>query len=180
MAMEDIRIETERLLLRLPVAADFEAYARFAGDEEAMRHLGGVQAPAVAWRAFAALLGSWHLQGFAMFSVIEKASGAWIGRIGPWRPHGWPGNEVGWSLCREAWGKGYALEAAAASMDWAFEQLGWEDVIHSINPPNVNSKRIAEKLGSRPLRKGCLLPEPYHEDEVEIWGQTRAQWRARR
>jgi RimJ/RimL family protein N-acetyltransferase len=179
MAVEDIRIETERLLLRLPEAADFEAYARFAGDEESMRYLSGIQVPSVAWRAFAAVVGSWHLQGFGMFSVIEKASGAWIGRIGPWRPHGWPGNEIGWSVIREAWGKGYALEAATASMDWAFEHLGWDEVIHSIDPPNIGSKRVAEKLGSRLLRVG-RLPEPVHEHDIEFWGQTRAQWRARR
>ncbi|MEQ4575371.1 GNAT family N-acetyltransferase [[Pseudomonas] boreopolis] len=179
MAMEDIRIETERLVLRPPAAEDFEALARFASDEETMRHIGGVQAPSVAWRSLAALVGSWHLQGFAMFSVIEKASGEWIGRVGPWQPHGWPGTEVGWSLSRAVWGRGYAPEAATAAIDWAFERLGWDEVIHTIAPGNANSKRVAEKLGSRLLRMG-RLPEPYHEQEVEIWGQGREEWRARR
>ena len=47
------------------------------------------------------MAGSWALNGFGMFSVIEKASGLWLGRIGPWRPDGWPGNEVGWGLVSE-------------------------------------------------------------------------------
>jgi len=178
-AIDDLRIETERLLLRPPCAADFEAYALFAGDEQTMRHIGGVQPPPLAWRSLATMVGSWHMQGFAMFSVLEKASGAWIGRIGPWQPFGWPGPEVGWSLRREYWGRGYAPEAATAAIDWAFDTLGWSEVIHTIAPDNANSKAVARKLGSSLLRMG-RLPEPHHAHEVEVWGQSREQWRARR
>lgn len=38
--------------------------------------------------------GAWTIRGFSMFSVIEKDSGQWIGRLGPWQPEGWPGTEV--------------------------------------------------------------------------------------
>src|SRR3546814_11429497 len=79
-------------------------------DAEAARFIGGQQARAVAWRGFLASAGAWTIQGFSMFSVIEKSSGQWIGRLGPWHPEGWPGTEVGWGLARSAWGKGYALE----------------------------------------------------------------------
>lgn len=179
MSIFDLRLETERLLLRPPSAADFEAFARFTADAEAMRHLGGVQAPSVAWRSLAALAGSWQLQGFSMFSVIEKRSGQWIGRVGPWQPHGWPGTEVGWSIVRAHWGQGYAPEAATAAIDWAFAQLGWSEVIHTIAADNANSKAVAAKLGSGYLRQ-ARLPEPLQEHEVEVWGQSRAQWQARR
>ena len=100
-------------------------------------------------------------------------------RVGPWQPEGWPGTEVGWSIAREAWGRGYAPEAAAASTDWAFDHLGWSEVIHTIDPDNANSKTVAAKLGSAYLRMG-RLPEPHHEKPVEVWGQTRAQWQARK
>ena len=88
-----------------------------------------------------------------MFSVIEKASGRWVGRLGPWQPEGWPGTEVGWGLARDAWGKGYATEGAAAAIDWAFDALGWDDVIHCIDPGNaaLGPGRRAPRLGpSRP------------------------------
>lgn len=114
-----------------------------------------------------------------MFSVIEKATGRWVGRVGPWQPEGWPGTEVGWSIAREAWGRGYAPEAAAASTDWAFDHLGWSEVIHTIDPDNANSKTVAAKLGSAYLRMD-RLPEPHHEKPVEVWGQTRTQWQARK
>ncbi|HMM65655.1 MAG TPA: GNAT family N-acetyltransferase [Dokdonella sp.] len=177
MDLSNIRIETERLVLRPTAAGDFEAWAAFAADPEVMRHLGGVLPRSTAWRGFIAMAGAWQIQGFAMFSVIEKASGQWIGRVGPWMPEGWPGTEVGWALARDAWGKGYGVEAAAATIDWSFAHLGWTEVIHTISPANDGSKALARRLGSRQLRMG-RLPAPLELD-VEVWGQSREQWLAR-
>ena len=103
-------------------------------DAETCRFIGGQQPRALAWRGFLTMVGAWHIQGFAMFSVLEKATGAWVGRVGPWQPDGWPGPEVGYTIVRAAWGKGYAPEAAAAAMDWAFDHLGWTEVIHTHRP----------------------------------------------
>ncbi|HEY5850993.1 MAG TPA: GNAT family N-acetyltransferase [Lysobacter sp.] len=175
----DIQLETPRLLLRMPCAGDFEAWAAFRADEEVARYIGGPEARPMAWRSLAAMIGAWHLRGFAMFSVIDKATGQWLGRVGPWQPEGWPGTEVGWSIVRAHWGKGFGPEAATASIDWAFDQLGWSEVIHIIDPRNENSKAVAAKLGSRHLRTG-RLPVPLDANEVEIWGQSREQWLARR
>ena len=179
MTIFDLQLETKRLILRPPQAQDFEAWAAFIADEEAARHIGGVQPRPVAWRSFAAMIGAWHLQGFAMFSLIEKATGQWVGRLGPWQPEGWPGTEVGWSIAREHWGKGFAPEGATAATDWAFDQLGWSEVIHTIAEDNRNSKAVAAKLGSRFLRMGWL-PAPHDAEPVEIWGQSREEWIARR
>lgn len=172
------QIETDRLILRPTAPEDFEAWARFAADPEVMRHLGGVQPRSTAWRGFLAMAGAWQIQGYAMFSVIEKASGNWLGRIGPWMPEGWPGTEVGWGLVREAWGKGFAVEAATAAIDWSFRQLGWSEVIHTISPDNDGSRAVARRLGSRYLRMG-RLPAPIEMD-VEVWGQSREQWQSKR
>jgi len=168
-------IETERLILRPPAAEDFDAWAAFAGDPEAARFIGGPQPRPVAWRAMRSMTGGWALDGFAMFSVIEKASGRWVGRLGPWTPEGWPGTEVGWGIAREAWGKGYAPEGAAAAMDWSFETLGWTTIIHTIDPDNAASIAVARKLGSTNLGR-TALPAPYEGIVVDAWGQTREQW----
>ena len=178
MDRSSLQLETPRLLLRLPRQEDFEAWAAFLADVEATRHLGGVQPRPVAWRGLAAMVGAWHLKGFAMFSVVEKDTGQWVGRVGPWQPEGWPGTEVGWGIAREFWGKGYAPEGATAAIDWAFEHLGWTEVIHCIDPGNVNSQGVARKLGSSILRH-AVLPPPIGES-VDVWGQTREQWKARR
>jgi RimJ/RimL family protein N-acetyltransferase len=171
-------LETPRLLLRPPRSEDFEGWAALMSDPEAARFIGGVQPRSLAWRGLMAMAGSWTLQGFGMFSVIEKATGRWIGRIGPWRPVDWPGDEVGWGLARASWGRGYALEAASAAMGWAFDALDWPEVIHVIHPANARSAALARRLGS--ARRGTArLPPPYDAEEMEIWGQDRASWRAR-
>jgi RimJ/RimL family protein N-acetyltransferase len=174
-----LRIETDRLILRPPRMEDFDAYAVKMADAEAARFIGGPQARAVAWRSFIASAGAWMIQGFSMFSVIEKASGQWIGRLGPWCPEGWPGTEVGWGLTRSAWGNGYAQEGCVAAIDWAFDHLGWSEVIHSIHPDNHSSQALAKRLGST-LRGPGKLPAPYEDAPIEIWGQTREQWQQRR
>jgi RimJ/RimL family protein N-acetyltransferase len=179
METPELRLETERLVLRPPTAADFEAWTAFAGDEETMRHLGGVQARSVAWRGLCTVSGAWTIEGFSMFSVIDKASGRWVGRLGPWRPADWPGTEVGWGLAREVWGRGYATEGATAAIDWAFDRLGWTEVVHCIDPANVNSQAVARRLGSRLLHEQPL-PAPYADQVIQVWGQSREQWRARR
>ena len=172
-------LETERLTLRCPAAEDFEPWAAFGADEEVMRFLGGVQARSVAWRGICTVTGAWTIRGFGMLSVIEKSSGRWVGRLGPWQPEDWPGTEVGWGLAREAWGKGYATEGAAACMDYCFDVLGWTEAIHTIEPGNTGSQAVARRLGSTFLGP-AQMPAPYQDTVVESWGQTREQWRARK
>lgn len=175
----DIELETPRLLLRPPRLEDFDAWAEFMADDEHVRFIGGGQPRPMTWRTMMTVAGAWATHGFAFFSVIEKSSGRWIGRLGPWCPDGWPGTEVGWAIVADANGKGYASEGAAAAMEWAFTRLGWREIIHVIDAENLGSKAVAGKLGSSYLRVG-RLPEPFHEKEVEIWGQSVEQWRARR
>jgi RimJ/RimL family protein N-acetyltransferase len=171
-------LTTTRLTLRLPCRDDFEAWAGLGQDEQAMRHLGGVQPRFVSWNRLMSAIGSWHVLGFGAFSVIRKADGRWIGRVGPLHPEGWPGDEIGWTLAREAWGSGYATEAATAATDWAFTQLGWSRIIHCIAPDNAASQAVARRLGSSRLGPG-QLPPPHHDEPMELWGQSREQWNAR-
>lgn len=172
-------IETPRLILRVQRTQDFDRFAEVLADENAAKHIGGVLARAAAWRRFLQMPGAWLVQGFAMFSVVEKASGRWIGMTGPWFPEGWPGTEVGWTFHHDAWGKGYATEAATAAIDWAFTHLDWAEVIHSIDPDNTPSIRLAERLGSS-FRGPGRLPEPFVDASIGIWAQSREQWRERK
>ena len=88
------------------------------------------------------------MTGIAMFSVLEKSSGKWVGRLGPWYPEGWPDHEVGWGIAREHWGKGYATEGAAAAMDYAFDVLGWTQVIHCIEEEQPAASQGRGEAGS--------------------------------
>lgn len=179
MNLATLTLETQRLLLRPTRKDDFEEFAAFQADVESMRYMGGAAQPrSVAWRSFLTVAGAWAVQGYAMFSVIEKASGRWVGRVGPWQPEGWPGTEVGWGIVRDRCRLGYATEAATAAIDWAFAELGWTEVIHIIEPPNVASQGVARRLGSR-YRGPGRLPAPYETTPVDVWGQTKTDWLAR-
>ena len=171
-------LETDRLILRPPEFGDLEAWAAFMSDPEAMRFLGGPQPRAGAWRSLALMAGSWAVCGFGNFSVIEKASGRWIGRCGPWFPVGWPGPEIGWAFDRSAWGKGYATEAARRCLAFAFEELGWDRVVHPIDPGNTASIALAQRIGSS-LIGPTQLVLPHVVVNADLYGQSRADWQVR-
>jgi len=171
-------ITTDRLLLRPPREEDFHAWVTLAADPAVMATLGGVQPAPLVWRTFVGAIGGWHVQGFGLFSVFERATGEWVGRLGAIHPYGWPGTEVGWAVVHSRWGRGYATEGAAAAIDFAVDRLGWHEVIHCIEDGNTASERVARKLGAARLRT-AVLPPP-QEVEVVIWGQSAADWRRRR
>lgn len=151
---------TERLVLRPFRDDDLDAYAEICADPEVMRYLsdGKPLSRAEAWRQMAFIVGHWQLKGFGLWALEEKESGALIGRAGLLHPEGWPGFEVGWTLGRQWWGKGYATEAARTALRYAFEELDRDHVISLIRPENHPSIRVAERLGER------------LEGEVEFFG----------
>jgi RimJ/RimL family protein N-acetyltransferase len=156
-----ITVETERLRLRPPRASDIDAYAAMCADPEVMRYLGdsGTLGREDAWRQLAMLVGHWHLRGFGMWAVEERATASFVGRVGLHFPEGWPDREVGWAIARPYWGRGLAFEAARASLAHAFGVLRWTRVISLIDPENHRSIRLAERLGER------------FERETEVRGQ---------
>jgi RimJ/RimL family protein N-acetyltransferase len=137
---------------------DFAAYEKMCADPDIMRYLGGRTFDRLeAWRHMAFLVGHWQLRGYGHWAVEEKASGKFVGRIGFLNPEGWPGFEIGWTLARESWGKGYATEGARKALDYAFQELDKDHVISLIHPENKNSIRVAERLGETLEGKTELL-----------------------
>ena len=173
-----ITLETDRLILRPTTSEDWVAVRDFLMCEDTMRYLGGHQQESDAWRTLAQWIGLWSLTNAAMFGVIEKASGEWSGRIGPWYPLHWPTREVGWGLRKAYWGQGYAFEAASASIDYAFDKLGWDSVTHLIADDNVASQALAERLGSTP-GDTVTLPGSLSEVSLCVWSQTKAYWQSK-
>ena len=148
--MNEVTLETERLIMRMWRDADFEEYAELCADPEVMRYLGGkVFDRTEAWRQMASMIGHWYLRGYGIWAVEEKASGRLAGRIGCINPEGWPGFEVGWTLKREFWGKGYATEAGRRALEYGFNELDKPHIISLIHPENRASIRVAERLGEK-------------------------------
>jgi RimJ/RimL family protein N-acetyltransferase len=150
--MNEIQLETPRLILRQWRVNDFEPYAAICADADVMRYLGGGKALSrgEAWRHMAFMVGHWQLLGYGHFAVEEKETGTFVGRIGFLNPEGWPGFEIGWTLGRAAWGKGYATEGARRALEYAFDELDKDHVISLIHPQNTASIRVAERLGEKP------------------------------
>lgn len=144
-------LQTERLTLRAPKAADWPVWRDFATGPRAQYIGGPFTGPGAAWRGFGHVIGHWVLRGFGMFVITRKGYDAPLGAVGPWYPDGWPEREIGWTLWRpEAEGQGLALEAATAARDFAFGTLGWDTAVSYIDLGNVRSIALAERLGARP------------------------------
>jgi ribosomal-protein-alanine N-acetyltransferase len=115
-----------------------------------MRHMGRVssreQTEAVAER----FLAHWEKHGFGWMTVWEKETEALVGRSGVGFHRLWPHDpEVGWLIDRPWQGRGYATEAGAACIDFAFGELGLARVVSICTPENLPSRRVMEKLGFR-------------------------------
>lgn len=142
------RLHTARLTLRAPEAGDFTPLATFM-ETDAARFIGGPKRPDETWRTLASIIGHWVLRGYGLWAVEETASRRYVGQIGLWNPHGWPEPEIGWWLLPEAWGQGFATEAALAARDHAYDVLGWPTAVSLINPDNTASQAVATRLGAR-------------------------------
>jgi RimJ/RimL family protein N-acetyltransferase len=106
----------------------------------------------------------WDEHGFGLWAAEERTTGRFVGRIGLQYHRLWPHDpEVGWGLDPAVWGRGYATEGGAASIEHAFGALGFARVVSIVLPANVRSIRVMERLGLAPWRR---LPSPWGELDV--------------
>jgi RimJ/RimL family protein N-acetyltransferase len=172
-------IETPRLLLRGWRPDDFAPYSALLADPESARFITRGGQPCQerqAWYDMTFLVGHWQMLGHGMFVVEDRATGAFLGRVGPLQPKGWPGFEIAWALVPAARGKGYAGEAGAAAIDWSFDRFAVDRIVSIIDPRNVASRRVAQRLGEHRTAERFT---PF-QDPCEIWEIRREDWLRRR
>ena len=171
-------IETERLILRRWQETDIEPNTEMLADPVSARFITSDGKPVTeaffGWRNAAIMAGHWALHGFGMFVVEEKQTGLFVGRVGPWWPAGWPGLEVGWGVASRLRGKGYAIEAATASIDWVFAQFTIDQIVHCIDRENIASQYVARRLGASIESEFDLFGHL-----ADVWVTRREAWRAR-
>src|SRR6185312_14901170 len=119
-------IETERLILAPWTEAERAPYAAMCADPEVMHDYGGPWDEARTQERFARHVAAFAADGFCKWSIRRKADRAWIGYCGlspvfPDLPVS-PGLEIGWRMARDAWGHGYATEAARAAIGDIFQR----------------------------------------------------------
>jgi [ribosomal protein S5]-alanine N-acetyltransferase len=142
------RLETPRLILRPFGTEDAPAAHEVYCDPEVMRYVATGPLPDVTMTRRLLQDYTTHQQawGYSFWAVIERESGRLIGDAGLYRT---PVGEVelGYTLGRAWWGRGYATEAAGAWLETAFSRLGIREVVALAEPANVASLRVLEKLG---------------------------------
>lgn len=173
-------LTADRFVLRAFREDDVAAVTALHSDPEVMRYLrpGGEPEtrPRQAWEYIAMMMGHWLLKGYGKWALADRATDKLLGRVGFFdAPHEWPGLELGWTISRELWGKGYATEAASMALDWGFETLDTDEIISAINPANAPSIRVAERLGERYVRDDIMNGAP-----CRIYAITRDEWHALR
>jgi RimJ/RimL family protein N-acetyltransferase len=171
-----VRLETDRLIMRMWKESDFERHAEICADPLVMRFLGEGKSlnRQEAWRHMAMLAGHWHLRGYGHWVVEEKSSGKYAGRVGFFNPEGWPGFELGWTLGRDYWGQGYATEAAQKALQFAFTEMNREHIISLIDPENRASIKVAQRIGEKVEGKAEVFGK-----ELLVYGINRGEWRNR-
>lgn len=145
-------IETERLILRrFQRPEDRDAFALLATDHEVMQWLGGVLTRPEADARIDRVEASWEVNGYGRYLVERRSDGAFLGWCGVMPAFetlpiaGAP--EMGWRLVRDAWGEGYATEAAAAAIADGFQRMGFAQILAFTNPTNLRSQAVMRRLG---------------------------------
>jgi RimJ/RimL family protein N-acetyltransferase len=139
--------------------ADFDAFAGLLADPVAMAFL-GTHDRRTAWRIFGCNAGGWMLEGAGWWSVELRETGEYVGFVGAFFREGWPEIELGWNTLRAHQGRGFASEAAAEVVRYAFEVRGERRVTALVDPGNAPSLRVAARLGMT------------YESDTELFGVT--------
>ncbi len=144
---------TDRLLLRRWRPEDHAPFAALNADPEVMRHFPALMTRAESDALVERIEAQFEREGWGLWALQERASGAFIGFTGLARPvfdaPFMPTVEIGWRLVRSAWGHGYASEAARACAAGAFDELGWQEIISMAVVANARSRAVMERLGMR-------------------------------
>jgi RimJ/RimL family protein N-acetyltransferase len=152
LSRDDARVEltTARLRLRPFTRADHEEIHAVYADPEVMRYVGhgAHRSMDVTERALRAYANTLAEHGYSFLAATERSTGAIVGDAGlhPLGGRG-PDVELGYTLARSAWGRGYATEMGRALVDHAFGELGVERVLAQVEPANAASRHVLEKLG---------------------------------
>jgi RimJ/RimL family protein N-acetyltransferase len=142
---------TARLLLRGWRDADLTPFAAMNADPAVSEFLSRPLAREESDAFVASMVESWATRGFGQWALERLDTGAFVGFTGLSAPsfdaHFTPAVEVGWRLAPEAWGHGFATEAAEAAVAYAFETLGLAEIVSFTVPANVRSRAVMERLG---------------------------------
>jgi RimJ/RimL family protein N-acetyltransferase len=141
-------IRTERLTLRPYRREDFGQLCEVYASERSC-YVGGPLPPAEVWKGFMNGIGHWPILGMGCWAVDLTATGECVGEVAVCQPPEYPEPELGWLLLNGREGNGYAFEAALAAKAYATDVRRVPSLVSYIDPDNIPSQRLAERLGGR-------------------------------
>jgi ribosomal-protein-alanine N-acetyltransferase len=144
-------LETERLILRRWVEEDRGPLAVITSDAEVMRYRFARLSPAESDALIDENERSFEVNRYGLWAVERRSDHRLVGFAGfgtsDFGAAFCPAIDVGWTLARDAWGRGYATEAAAAALDDGFGRLGLEEIVAHTTSPNERSRAVMRRLG---------------------------------
>ena len=146
-----IEPKTSRLQLRQWRDSDRVPFAAMNANAAVMEYFPALLSPAESDAGIDRQIAHIENYGFGFWAVETLADNRFVGFVGikhvsddmPFAP----AVEIGWRLSADAWGMGYATEAARASLQVGFEQLGLSEIVSFTVPENLRSRAVMEKLG---------------------------------
>ena len=140
-------LETKRLVLRGPEPEDYPDFKATFTSYRA-RFMGGPLNAYESWMLYAAEIGHWAIRGFGMWMIHDRDTDETYGMAGGWKPAKWPEAEIAWIIWPDAQGRGIALEATHMARNYFYNVLGWDGAVSYLDPKNLDSIRLAERLGA--------------------------------
>jgi ribosomal-protein-alanine N-acetyltransferase len=161
--MKEPTLRTKRLLLRRWGDEDRNALAQIHADPEVMRYRPATLSRHESDAVIDETEASFDKRGFGLWAVQRIEDGRLLGFTGfgfsDFDAPFCPAIDVGWTLARDVWGRGYATEGAAAALDFAFDQLGLDEVVSHTTALNDRSQAVMRRLGmSHDLRDDFDAP----------------------
>ncbi len=169
-----IFLETKRLMIKMPSLEYLNEVFLLDSDPIVMNFMGGPRTVKSAREWLEKNIGHQERNGFGFGLVFEKETGLFIGRAGLLYlayDENQPDIELGYRLHKAFWGKGYATELAKALVNWGFEHLSVNKLVAVINPNNMRSRRVLEKVGMHYEGKS-----KYYDDEVDRYEILKHEW----
>jgi RimJ/RimL family protein N-acetyltransferase len=178
-------LRTERLLLRRWTPGDADAFAAMNADPAVMAHIGPPLTRPQSDAFLERIAKQFDAVGYGLWAVEVREGGLLAGFTGlAILGHAAPTTssvEVGWRLVRDAWGHGYATEAAAAAVDLAFGPLALDELVSITTPDNLRSQAVMRRLGMQRARELDVERERLANDDplrpAVVHRLARASWR---
>ncbi|MEK6285823.1 MAG: GNAT family N-acetyltransferase [Acidobacteriota bacterium] len=166
-------IETARVYLRPFTSDDLDSFALIGSDPDVMRYIGDgkPQSRERTRTRFNAILDHHNRHGFGVWAAVDKTSGEWMGFCGLQFLDNASEIEVGYRLAKRFWGIGLASEAAKASLRYGFEALGLNRIVAVVQPGNIGSRRVLEKIGLRYVKDAR-----FYNSDVKYYAMTREEY----